>query len=466
MRGFLAIGVFAAAVAFAVPGRQDPEGCRLEIVQTPGRHTIKTPLPDGGNRIDMGGGVEATCGTKWLRADSASYYPDRGLLYLLGDVKYTDEGRQLDAERATYYEREGWVRSEGNVRLTDAEGRSTLTGPLLDYFPAGEGRPMDRIFAPSRPHLTFYADTAAPFDMDADRMHIYGDSLIAAAGSVVTLRGELTTSSDSLDLDMGRDELWLLGKPVLTAGDMVLKGDSILVLMEQRRVRELRAWPNGSARGPGIELAAPALRLFVEGDEIGRAVASAGDPERTGAVDSAGRDPWAESGSRDYSLTADSIVILRPGGRLEQVIAVDRARATTLEPVAPGDSLLGNDWLEGDTITGYFTPPDSLTAGGQEAVLNRLVAAGDARALYRLREQAQGQATNHPPVNYVIGRVITLWLEEGEVKEAQVIGPATGIYLEPLPPRADTDVAVPDTLKDAVTDTGPLSPTGPRMGSG
>ncbi|KPK57201.1 MAG: hypothetical protein AMS21_11760 [Gemmatimonas sp. SG8_38_2] len=469
MRGTLAIALFLTVTAFALASDQQEESCPLEIIQTPGQHTVRTPLPEGGNRIDVGGGVEATCGTKWLRADSASYFSERGVLYLIGNFRYTDEGRQLDADRATYYEREGWVHCEGNVRLTDQEGRSTLSGPALDYYPASQVVPMDRMFAPDRPHLTFYADDptgseATPFDVDADRMHIYGDSLIATAGNVVAIRGTMTANSDSMDLDMGRDALWLLGgPPVVNASNMVLEGDSILVQMEQRQVREIHAWPNGFAHGSDMQLSAPALRLFVEGNEVSRAVASAGDPERTGAVDSAGRDPWAMSRSQHYALVADSIDIRRPAGRIELVVAVDRARATTLLPITAGESLLGNDWLEGDTVTGYFTAADSGVLEGQEAQLSRLVAAGvtagDARALYHLRDEGgEGDVTGHPAANYVIGRVITLFLQEGDVKEAQVVGPSTGVYLEPLPPRPDTTIAIPDSLFDAVDDTGSVSP--------
>jgi lipopolysaccharide export system protein LptA len=472
MRPLAPIGILAAAVVFGLPAAQQDERCQLEAqALTSVGHFVRTA--EGDVRWDVGGGVEATCGTKWLRADSASYYEARGELYLFGNVEYRDEGRRLEAERATYYEDERWVRSEGNVRFTDADGRSTLTGPVLHYYPRTEERSVERIFAPDRPHLTFYADTssgpdAAPFDVDADRLHIYGDSVVAGAGRVVAVRGELTANADSMDLDLGRDELWLLGEPLVRADDMVLEGDSIRILLEEGEVREIEAWPDGSARGRELKLSAPALHLYVESGEIGRVVASAGDPDRTGAVDSAGRPAWARSESRDYVLTADSIDIRRPGGRLEQVIAVGRARARTVQAVVPGDSVLGSDWLEGDTVIGYFTQPDTAAAGG-EAELTRLIAAGNARALYHLREEGEGgqkAGTDHPAVNYVIGSVIILRLEGGNVREAQVIGPGTGLYLEPLaqPPAGDTSMAAPDSLAGAARDTTPEPPA--EVGSG
>jgi hypothetical protein len=170
-------------------------------------------------------------------------------------------------------------------------------------------------------------------------------------------------------------------------------------------------------------------------------------------VDSAGREPWARSISQDYVLTADSIDIERPGGQLERVVAVESARAATVDRLMPGGELVGTDWLEGDTITGYFAPPEAADSTG-EVALSRLEASGAiARALYHIYEQTEeDEVPTLPGVNYVIGRVVTLWLEEGEVKSALVVGPSTGIYLEPLPYASDGDSTVvpPDT---AVADT-------------
>ncbi|UCC47660.1 MAG: hypothetical protein JSV41_09190 [Gemmatimonadota bacterium] len=461
MRRLLAFGIVSLLIALAPPGAQQRERCQLEIVTTPGTVTHLTKLGEGDTRLDAGGGVEATCGGKWVRADSVSWFEGRGELYLFGDVEYRDAGRTLEADQATYYRDEDRVRPEGNVQLTDHSSGSTLKGPLLDYYPQNESRPVERILAPGRPHLTFNPDTTGgdntePFEVDADRMHIYGDSAIAGAGRVVVVRGDLNAYGDSLDLDMGRGQLWLLRQPSVEANQMHLRGDSILVLMEDQQLREILAWPNGWAEGRELSLTAPALRLYVEAEEITRAVASAGEPARTGAVDVAGREPWARSESQDYVLVADSIDIRRPAGQLERVIAVRRARASRVQPVVPGDTLLGSDWLVGDTITGYFALVDSVPATVGEVELRRLVSAGDARALYHLRDQAgEGEAANQPAVNYVIGRVVTLWLEAGDVEDAQVVGPAIGVYNEPLPAAMDGDSLglVPDSLAQAAQDT-------------
>ncbi len=458
------IGLFGTVLALSPAAQQQQQqqgSCSLELLTTPGTVSQMFTLPGGEVRIDVKGGAEATCGTMWVRADSASWFKQRGAIYMFGNVEYREAGRTLLAERATYFQKEDWVRAEGNVRFNDAAGGSSLTGPSLDYYPQNAGRARERMFAPGRPHVTFRPVNAAgqpsqPFDVDADRVHIYGDSLMAAAGRVVVLRGDLNATGDSLDADMGRDRIWLVGDPLVKAREMDLKGDSILVLLEEDEVSEIHAWPNGSARGNDLSITAPLLHLFVEAQEIVRTVASGGETART--EDVFALTPYARSESPDYILLADSIDILRPAGRLERVIAIGRARATTKEMVVPEDSLLGSDWMEGDTITGHFTAVDSAAAEGSQARLDRLVAAGQARALYHLREDAQPERRRRPPgVNYVIGRIVTIWLEAGEVRRAQVVGPSTGVYLEPLPVASNGDsiTVVADTMKapaDTVVD--------------
>ena len=453
MRAFFAIGLFGTVLALSSPAQQQQSSCSLELLTTPGTVSQMFTLPGGEVRVDVTGGAEATCGTMRVRADSASWYKQRGAIYMFGNVDYREATRTLLAERATYFQKADWVRAEGNVRFNDTAGGSSLTGPSLDYYPQNAGRPTERMFAPGRPHVTFRPMNAAgqpsePFDVDADRVHIYGDSLLAAAGRVVVLRGDLYASGDSLDADVGRDRIWLVGNPLVKAQEMDLKGDSILVLLEEDEVSEIHAWPNGSARGRELSITAPLLHLFVEAQQIVRTVASGGEAAR--AEDVFALTPYARSESPDYVLVADSIDILRPDGRLERVIAIGRARATTKDIILPEDSLLSTDWMEGDTITGHFTAVDSAGAEASQVRLERLVAAGQARALYHLRDDAQSERSRRlPGVNYVIGRIVTIWLEAGEVRRAQVVGPSTGVYLEPLPVASNGDsvTVVGDSLQ-------------------
>jgi lipopolysaccharide export system protein LptA len=478
MRRILIAGLLAATAATSLPDSgQQQQDCDLEVVRTPGSEGRMVTLEDGEVRIDQWNGVEAVCGDRRLIADSASYYQNAEVLYLHGNMVYTDSERRLESERGTYYEQQAMFRAEGNVRLTNNDGRSTLTGPVLDYFPTTALRPVERMFASGRPHLKFYPEEPGPgsfpFDVDADRLHIYGESVLAGAGDVVVERTDLTATGDSLDLDLTAGYLWMFGEPVVTAGQMVLEGDTVLALMEERQISEIQAWPNATATGSELMLEAPSLRLFVGDEDIERVVASAGDPERTGVVDTLPRDPWARGESQDYSLVADSMDILRPGGVLDRVIAVQRARAVSLKEHVPGGGLLYSDWLEGDTITAFFTmptaSPDSIPLPSQDPQLTRLEAAGgegDARTLYYLAGLESNGESGQPSPNYIIGKQVILLLEAGEVKEAQVIGPALGLYLEPIPVSPDdtlqADTTGLDTIPRAVIEAMEDSARAPR----
>lgn len=434
-------------------GQQSDTACALEV-RAPGVRTRATLLPEGGYRIDAPGPVEAICGSTRVRADSGTYYMSRGEIHLFGNVRYRDPGQTLDADRAVYYTEEERVHAQGNVRLIDRAGGSTLTGPVLHYYPRTETRAVERAFAPNRPHLTFYPEGsgtgAVAFDIDADRLHLYGDSALAGSGDVVAVREDLTARGDSLDISLSDERLWLLGTPSIEAGGTILRGDTILGILRDDRIEQLRAWLHGSAIGDGLSLRADRLRLLLEEDRIVRIVASM-DPRapESGPDGTQGEVVRADTGiakarseSDEYVLTADSIDIERPGGQLDRLIAVGGARAVATEPAVPEDTLFGRDWIVGDTITGHFEPaqPDSSVRSGapangrEEVELRRLVASGNARALYHIQEeQPDAGEAERPGLNYVIGRIVILTVEGGQAREARVIGPGTGLYLEPLP---------------------------------
>ncbi len=93
MRSLVPFGVLAAAVTLTSLQAQQQESCDLEVqAMSPGSVLHRVPLAEGGYRSDVGGGVEYRCGSKWLRADSVTWYELRGVVYLFDDVQYRDEG--------------------------------------------------------------------------------------------------------------------------------------------------------------------------------------------------------------------------------------------------------------------------------------------------------------------------------------------------------------------------------------
>ncbi|HST58710.1 MAG TPA: hypothetical protein VLK84_08485, partial [Longimicrobium sp.] len=102
--------------------------------------------------------------------------------------------------------------------------------------------------------------------------------------------------------------------------------------------------------------------------------------------------------------------------------------------------------------------PDSANAE-----LERMLAVGSARSLYRLRpsrEEQQRNPNGKVGINYVIADTIDLAFTEGEVDIATVRGLKRGVYLDPLPAdstRRDT-TARDSTARDSVPrDTGAVA---------
>jgi len=98
------------------------------------------------------------------------------------------------------------------------------------------------------------------------------------------------------------------------------------------------------------------------------------------------------------------------------------------------------DWLSGDTLRAEFTAPDTATARRSE--LEHLTAFGSARAFYHTDQRA---ASGPRGLNYSRGRRIDIAMREAKVHTVDIVGLVDGVYLEPLPPVADTTRA--DSLR-------------------
>ncbi len=267
-------------------------------------------------------------------------------------------------------------------------------------------------------------------------MHIYGDSLIAGQGEVVATRGELVAYADSMDLNLARGELWLLGEaPSVEANATLLEGDSILVLMAGIGCARSSPGPmpprRSGARVAGADASSPDRR---QRDRSRRGVG------RGFGADRCDWSGWRALGAKRFRGLCPNGRLHRhppPGGQLERVVAVGRARANTLAAVSD-DSLLGNDWLVGDTITGTSRRPTLCWHQG-EPELERLVAAGNARASITSSMTRPGGDHRPPAVNYVIGRVVTLALVAARCSRRRWLAPVRESTWSPAAQaRADT----------------------------
>lgn len=408
----------AVALALASLGaptvlQERPQGCVLQVVTSPGSRSRYTEVSPGTGQLDVGGGLEATCGSAWMRADSASYLQGSEILRLVGGVRYRDTARTLEADRLTYYGHEERMIAEGRVTLTAQASGSTLKGTVVHYEPRTADRAYERIFAPRRPHLTVRPDTGTrdrePLEAEGERVYILGDSVVALAGEARAWRSDFTASADTMQMDLDVGEIRLLGSPEVVSEGTTLVGDTVQAEMRDREIERAQAWPRGRAT------------------------------------------------SESYLLSADSIDTRFIERRLREVIAVRGARGEMHSSLARRDSVTPLDWVAGDTIVARFepeSPPSGARAEpgdnpgnaqgstGANVELRELVAYGEARALYHVQDR---QRPDRPPaVNYVRGARIRILVTAGEVTEAKVEGPSVGVYIEPqTAPSARANPAVP-----------------------
>ena len=168
-----------------------------------------------------------------------------------------------------------------------------------------------------------------------------------------------------------------------------------------------------------------------------------------------------------FHLTADSLEVNAPDQELKRIFAAGDARgASDARDSLNVDSLpevARKDWVEGDTVIVTFVPvpPDSARADsvappppGQDTAraryrVDRLIAEGDARSLYRMRpsDSTARPGIDPPAVHYATGSRITIVMKEGEVDRMEVEGPTKGWHLEPIERHAaDTLAAHADSL--------------------
>jgi lipopolysaccharide export system protein LptA len=428
-----------------------------------------------------------------LRANSGRLNRAVRDLELIGNVFFQDSVQALTSDRATYSSQIGRLYATGNVVFVNRQEGSTLTGPELEYFRANEERPLSQVNAGQRPTLTIQprdsVDSEEPLNLVADDVLILGEDDLTASGDVVITRSDLYATSGEARYNAATEDLELRDDAILESEEFVLAGEVVQARMADGSIEQVHARTDASLDGEDMQVTAPDLQLYFAGDLIQRAVATIQE-DSTGAR--------ARATSAAFRLEADSLDALFDDQQLEVVTAIGSARGESVDtagPAAgaeildvaaddsaqvtqPADSLaalpdtmvagadtipdpleigrpnvLARDWIEGDTIIGYFerADPDSLAAdttlappagdpgaGAEDpppVELRRLVALGSAQSLYRMTPAGQqGNPDARPNVNFLVGERIELELVEGELQVANVEGLQQGVYLEALPP--------------------------------
>lgn len=421
--------------------------CDLYTDSTPTSHSNSVRLPSGKYNTFFAGGVIAHCRNEGntLKSDSAEYYNEAGILYLIGHVHYTEPRVSVDARHGTYFVGEGRLLADTNVYAVMSTG-TTLRGPHADYLRAIPGvRPRAQLTAVGRPHIhlvqrdsaTSVPDTAG---IDADRVYMDGDSLVYASHNVVIQRTDLTATGDSAALDQGRGFARLLRSPKIVGHDLkhpfTLRGDIIDLFAVNHVLTRVISMQHADGVSKDMHLTSDTIDMRFDNKVLSRSYA------------------WGASRAHattpDRDILADSIDVIMPQQQIHQVRAVRKAYATSVPDTAHFKST-ERDWMKGDTIISYFDttlararPPASTTSaartgsGGPGAPppaqdsqpeLKTVVAQGDARALYQMAPRDKTQTK--PALNYVRGRVITIQLQHRQVQTVTVTDSAAGVYLEP-----------------------------------
>jgi len=423
---------FVAPPAAPRPQERPAERCLLEI-EGDRSQFIKDPISQKYTSY-FGGGFTGRCPTQGITitADSAEFYDQNQLYYLLGNVKYREKRVHLDADKLTYFRAEERLLAEGNVYAVMPDSTS-MTGPRAEYYRAVRGvRARARMVATMRPTLKLYeADSLGqrrgePVLLTADNINGEGDSVFVAWGTVQLDRSDLMARGDSAELDNRRQFARLMKQPYVESKGkdaFTLRGKVIDVFARNKLVERVVARDSAVAVSRELTLSSDTIDLRVKDNQLQRAfafgpgAASAVTPERT--------------------VIADSLDVRMPGQRIREMYAVRAAYAES-DPDSTKVRSAERDWLRGDTIVARF---DSAAAGDTTSRprIRDLLASGNASSFYQV---PNSKAADKPGINYVRGRQIIVDFKERDVQTVTVVDSASGIFLEAV---ADTAAAKPGT---------------------
>jgi hypothetical protein len=428
------VGVFAVAAAVLAGPRaahgQVLQQCVLQFESRTEPRTRLEQLPSGKYNAFQGGGVTYHCEGQGntLVADSAEYYGEQAVLYLIGHVHYSEPRAKVNSERMTYFQLEDRLHAEGNVDVTLQNG-TTMTGPVMDYYRVTPTRPLARAVATGRPRMKLSEPNAQgkpgePVDVLANMITAEGDSLVFASGRVEITRPDIISRSDSAMLDSQRELVRLLKTPTVESRSgrpFSLAGGIIDLYSRQRILERVLATPGGHVLSQDLELLADSVDLRLRDNQLQRVMA------------------WGKSGARALSpereITADSIDAIMPGQVLREVRATRNAYANSVTDTA---RLLSTerDWMRGESIIAQFDPVVS-SKGETKPRPRQIVATGNASSFYQLVSNTVTRS--EPSINYVRGKIITVSFTEGELQTVDVVEQATGVYLEPGAPESERE---------------------------
>lgn len=349
---------FVAALHLApgIAAAQGPAGGRCDLIVDQAGRFNSVAVDDAGQVRNsyIGGGFIARCAGQdvRLRADSAEAYGASNLLYLIGNVHYTEPRVKVDADRMTYFRNDERLLMEGNVVAVQPTG-TTMRGPQADYYRAITGlRARQRLVAPGRPKVTLVEkDTVGrhgePTRVVANLITMDGDSLLYANGDVQIIRTDLEARGDSAFLDGGREFARLMRQPRIVGKQrrpFTLEGAVIDLYSRKRQLERVVSMVTAKATSEDLRLESDTIDMRMRGDSVDNGI------ERVFV--------WGKSRARATSperdILADSLDVRMPHQRLHEVHAVGKAFAQTAADTTRIRNSTDRDWMRGDTIVAFF----------------------------------------------------------------------------------------------------------------
>ncbi len=424
------VGVWLAASTAAAQG----EPCEVVITGVArGADTTRIQritVPGGGRHTYIGGGVDATCAGQGNRllADSAEHFADRGVLILYHNVRYSEPRMSMTSDRMFYYTNDERLVADGNVRGRTSSG-TRFTGPQFEYFRAKPGlRDVPYWIAVGRPFVRMSpadanaraADPNDPstapdsVDITANRIVSRNDSLVWASGAVVIERADMVSTADSAMVDNGIEFARLMRQPKVVgkgARPFTLVGQVIDVWSERRALARVLADSAATATSDSLTLTGEHIDIRFADQAIHRVYVWGGR---------------ANADAPEQALDADSLDILMPGQRLQEVRAIGTARALSRVDTARIVTT-ERDWIAGDTVIARFEAVTD-SAATERTRMREVTATGAARAFYQVAQS--GVDRGAPNLSYNRGRMITVLFVDGEMSTVTVTERASGLYLE------------------------------------
>jgi lipopolysaccharide export system protein LptA len=408
-------------------------------------------------RVLCSGGVR-------LEADSAVMNSAGGGVILVGNVVFEDSTRRLEADWANYLGRADQLLARGDVSVTDLAEGAVVTGEDLNYLRESDTRPEARaVVTGGRPHAVIpprrdslagpAADTAVATEVWAERLELYGSTGFVAIGDVDLARGDVVGAADTARFDQGTERMTLLGTAHVQSPQYRLEGQHIDAFLEADQLTEVVADRDARVLADELDVRSTRVRIGFRDGEVERLEAWNPDP--------AAETRRARADAENFRLRADSIDAMADSLGIREVRAVGRAYGErNADSLAVGPPTVVRDWIQGDTITGFFIrsvvaadgedqpltederPPAADAPGDSvETVLERIEVAGGegmALSLYRMnRDDPEARAS----INFMKAKRIILFMEEGDVARVEAAGPIEGVYLDPVETTAPPDSA-------------------------